>query len=604
MAHLELRVFCGADSNFLAWRSSEKVEGCLGYALKRRVDGGPAEPLTAYVGFSTGGPAKPNQQGEPCTRWPFQRFTWSDFEPHTGKVEYQAVAIVGAPATPKESDLVSAWVSPTPPEFGDFIPFFNFASVSSRWFSTMAELYPTEFATLRTALSPAGKAKGLSPDKELHRVLQLSKAGPGGGAPTIGEELGAALSKRVKQLLSDALADGAVHIYAALFELSDPDLIAGLKALGQRCHLVLANGTHENGVDENAAAAAELAGAVDLHRRELAKDSVYAHNKFVVVAPNNVPLWAWTGSTNWSPHGLYTQANNGLEVRHADIARAYFEEWQRLKAAADTTPPPAHPPAQDQYHFENGGVSASVFFSPHPLPKADGAKSPDLTYANALIRGAKQGILSLMLDPGWTGSLLQTLRATSQAQPDLYVRAVINSDPTQHAKDGDPTAVGFLHGHEAVPSNYDIVLPADQRQPGEPIEDYLGRVGIVVVHSKVIVIDPLGDHPVVMTGSHNMGVKAATINDDNLIIIEGDQDLAVAYALNVMSVFNHFWWRHNMASPAKKKAARAAATHPAGFSAAPTAAEWTGLQTTDAWQTKFYSDPNEANEARFWGVKG
>ncbi len=556
------------------------------------------------MAFSNGGPAQPNPKGQPSTHWPFQRFTWSDFEPHPGKVEYQAVAMTGTAAASTESDLVSAWVEPTPPEFGDFIPYFNFASVSSRWFSTMATLYPAEFAKLRTALSPAGKAQGLSADDELHKVLQLSKAGPGAGGETIGDELGAALAVRVKKLLSDAHDDQSTHIYAALFELSDPDLIGGLKKLGQRCHLVLANGTHENGEDENAAAAAELDGAVDLTRRLLATDSVYAHNKFVVIAPNNKPLWAWTGSTNWSPHGLYTQANNGLEVRNADIAQAYYDEWQRLKAAGDATPPPARPPAQDQYHFEDGGITASVFFSPHHLPKADGPKSPDLVYANALIRGAKQGILSLMLDPGWTGSLLLTLRATSQARPDLYVRAVINSDPTMHAKDGDPTAVGFLHGPEAIPSSYDIVLPADQRQPGEPIEDYLGRVGIVVVHSKVIVIDPLGDHPVVMTGSHNMGVKAATINDDNLMIVEGDRDLALAYALNVMSVFNHFWWRHNMAPPSKKMAAQTAASHPAGFTSAPAAAQWTGLQTTDAWQTKFYNDPNEANEARFWGVGG
>lgn len=61
-----------------------------------------------------------------------------------------------------------------------------------------------------------------------------------------------------------------------------------------------------------------------------------------------------------------------------------------------------------------------------------------------------------------------------------------------------------------------------------------------VVHSKIIVVDLLGSHPVVMSGSHNMGVEAATQNDDNLIIVESDRDLAIACTLNVMSVFNHF----------------------------------------------------------------
>ena len=38
----------------------------------------------------------------------------------------------------------------------------------------------------------------------------------------------------------------------------------------------------------------------------------------------------------------------------------------------------------------------------------------------------------------------------------------------------------------------------------------------VHVHSKVIVIDPFGKKPVVITGSHNLGFKASTKNDDNI----------------------------------------------------------------------------------------
>jgi len=45
----------------------------------------------------------------------------------------------------------------------------------------------------------------------------------------------------------------------------------------------------------------------------------------------------------------------------------------------------------------------------------------------------------------------------------------------------------------------------------------------VHVHSKVIVIDPFGKKPVVMTGSHNLGHKASTANDNNLMIVEGQR---------------------------------------------------------------------------------
>lgn len=605
MGHIDLRAYSGADSNFLAWWSAEKVPECLGYALKRRVDGGAPQPLLAYVPFANGA-VSANQDGQPSTKWPYQRFTWSDFEAPAEGVEYQVVAIFGSPSNPQEGELQSDWIKPQKPTFGDAIPYFNFGSVSSRWFSSMAKAYPKEFDALHKALAPTRRAAGdESADVALQRVLKLAipNPGPGEAGKTIGDKLGGKLAPRLKELLADAAGDPATEIYAALFELSDAELIAGLARLGQRCHLILANGTHKEDEDENADAAAALDGKVDLHRRMLQPSSLYAHNKFVVVAKDDKPVWAWSGSTNWSPHGLYTQSNNGLELRDADVAAAFLAEWLRLKAAGNESPPPPSGGAQEQYHFARNGVTTSVFFSPHRMPAASGAKSPDLVYANALIRGAKQGVLSLMLDPGWTGSLLQTIRQTASAQPGLYVRGVVNSDPTVHAKPDDASAIGFLHGPEAIPSNYDIVLPSQQRQAGEPIQDYLGRVGIVVVHSKIIVVDPLGDHPVVMTGSHNMGVKAATKNDDNLVVIEGDRDLAVAYALNVISVFNHFWWRHNMAPAGKRQQVRASGVEAAGpHSSAPAAAEWKGLQVTDKWQDKFYAGPAAAIEARFWGL--
>ena len=496
MAHLELRVYCGADSNFLAWWSNERVDGCLGYAAKVRVDGGQPQPLTAYVPFSTSSHIVANADGQPSTKWPFQRFTWSDFKRHNGHVEYQVVAMVGPASKPVESDLASDWVAPEPPAFGDIIPYFNFGTVSSRWFAKQAAHYPEEFNALRKALVPPGPGEEKpSADDALAKVLALPADGLGHGHPTIADSLGGALAPRIKKMLADAAADPHTEIYAALFELSDSELIAGLAKIGERCHLILANGTHQHKSDENAAAATALAGKVDLTRRMLSQESFYAHNKFVVIARNGAPDWVWTGSTNWSPHGLYTQTNNGLELRDPAIAQAYYEEWHRLLKAGDKTPPPADPPAKEQYHFTGGGVTTSVFFSPHHVTAATASQSPDLVYGNALIRGAEQGILSLMLDPGWTGSLLQTLRQTAAANANLYVRGVVNADPTVHAKADDASTIGFLNGHEAIPSNYDIVLPGTQRESGEPIQDYLGRVGIVVVHSKIIVVDPLGPHP-------------------------------------------------------------------------------------------------------------
>jgi hypothetical protein len=106
------------------------------------------------------------------------------------------------------------------------------------------------------------------------------------------------------------------------------------------------------------------------------------------------------------------------------------------------------------------------------------------------------------------------------------------------------------------------------------------------VHSKVIVIDPYGEKPVVMTGSHNMGPKASGVNDENLLLIEGDGELASQYAGNIMQIYNQYRWRQSvMAQHGKPK--------------------WEGLEDDDKWQIQNPDHPNAYDKRRlreldFW----
>ena len=101
-------------------------------------------------------------------------------------------------------------------------------------------------------------------------------------------------------------------------------------------------------------------------------------------------------------------------------------------------------------------------------------------------------------------------------------------------------------------------------------------------------LDPFGDHPVVMTGSHNLGTKASRANDDNLVILEGPgaRSLAIAYAVNIIAIFQEYRWRTYVAARANDPQA------------------WRGLQDDDTWQTGHLTD--ERDEMQFWigGGKG
>jgi len=74
-------------------------------------------------------------------------------------------------------------------------------------------------------------------------------------------------------------------------------------------------------------------------------------------------------------------------------------------------------------------------------------------------------------------------------------------------------------------------------------EQELLGAGNAIIHDKIVVIDPLSDKPVVACGSHNLGYKASYGNDENLLIIQGNQALAQAYAVHVLDIYDHYRFR-------------------------------------------------------------
>jgi hypothetical protein len=71
---------------------------------------------------------------------------------------------------------------------------------------------------------------------------------------------------------------------------------------------------------------------------------------------------------------------------------------------------------------------------------------------------------------------------------------------------------------------------------------------MAIVHSKTIVIDPFSDNCAVVTGSHNFSDSASAKNDENLVIIKGNKQLAQAYALHINGVYDHYSWRAYLGS--------------------------------------------------------
>ena len=63
------------------------------------------------------------------------------------------------------------------------------------------------------------------------------------------------------------------------------------------------------------------------------------------------------------------------------------------------------------------------------------------------------------------------------------------------------------------------------------------------IHSKFLLMDPLGDDPIVVTGSANFSDASTNDNDENMLIIRGDRRVADIYFTEFNRLFNHYYFR-------------------------------------------------------------
>lgn len=63
------------------------------------------------------------------------------------------------------------------------------------------------------------------------------------------------------------------------------------------------------------------------------------------------------------------------------------------------------------------------------------------------------------------------------------------------------------------------------------------------VHSKFLLMDPLSNDPIVATGSANFSAASNNDNDENMLIIRGEQRVADIYFTEFNRLFNHYYFR-------------------------------------------------------------
>lgn len=338
-------------------------------------------------------------------------------------------------------------------------------------------------------------------------------------------------------------------LYGAFYEFQYPDFLNEIKAAVDRnvdVQLVVSgkkdqyeDKTYKDGtVRKNNKSMIKTAGLTK--RCVLRTKPSQPHNKFMILCENGEPTQVWTGSTNITLAGIFGHCNTGHWVVDKTIAKKYLEYWKGLHGDPATQTPGDPPMSQQAKVSEKIQADTDltklakgtyVFFSPRDLPKVNGQKPTHLKNYAALIDSAKE--LVCMIFPF---NIDDVFKEVYRKDKD-YLRLLIfeSASDAADAKSND-TDVKITAG---------AILDKKEKEWAQEITTKATTgAGILYVHNKFFIIDPLSDEPVVLTGSANFSPNSIQNNDENSLLIKGDKRVADIYLCEFDRLFVHFWPRY------------------------------------------------------------
>lgn len=298
------------------------------------------------------------------------------------------------------------------------------------------------------------------------------------------------------------------------------------------------------------------------------KKTQIPHNKFIVAVHNGTPVSVWTGSTNITENGIFGQLNVGHRIDDPDIASTYLDYWHQL--VPDPTPgtlnnwvDPNSPVPDAAAEWPAG---TTVVFSPHthvdPLDR----------YAELF--GKADQLLCMTLPFNLDERFTNQLAGDHSALRWLMFEDVADADAARTTVTDEDT--------ELVAGT---VLAAGQfRDWVEELNNPL-TTNIDFIHCKFLLIDPLSDDPIVVTGSANFSEPSTIKNDENMLIVRGDTTVADLYLTEFMRVFEHYRFRQRINTTPAAPAATAAAAEAAGHT----------LEHAE-WWAKYFDEPARAKK--------
>lgn len=268
------------------------------------------------------------------------------------------------------------------------------------------------------------------------------------------------------------------------------------------------------------------------------ENTAISHNKFVILLKDGQPKQIWTGSTNFTGGGIYGQSNVGHIVRDEDVAKAYLEFWDMLSKDPKSKQGKAENILRTPNITGEAPMGITPIFSPRP-------NEGILQWYADRITAAKS---SVFLTTAFTVSdpFIRALQQSGERPSNNpFARYVLMESNSGLLKDKIPMM-------ESCPDNILAWGEVKRNRTAlekehDSIETLTGlNTHINFLHTKYMMVDPLGDDPLIISGSANFSSASTTKNDENMLIIRGDTRVADIFVTEFMRLFNHYQSRNNI----------------------------------------------------------
>jgi phosphatidylserine/phosphatidylglycerophosphate/cardiolipin synthase-like enzyme len=227
----------------------------------------------------------------------------------------------------------------------------------------------------------------------------------------------------------------------------------------------------------------------------------------------------------------------GHIVEDGDVAQEYLKYWERLQKD------PAEDDIRQENQDENPNIKgypprtgATTVFSPRPnLAMLDWYGDPAMKSSSEL--------LCFTAAFGINKVLLNVLKARADHLRYIFLEKwAVKKDAAADVQ----KALGADHYNQVAVGGYlsqDVLSKYVERRWLAERSNPISK-NVRYVHTKYMLVDPLGENPLVISGSANFSDASTRSNDENMLVILGDKRVADIYLGEFMRLWRHHRFRY------------------------------------------------------------